>query len=149
MNGFSSWFRNLGAKIAAGIRHFMMGRYGTDKLNMVILGSGLIASLVSMFIHFAPVNLLLTAVSYALMGWAIFRTFSRNIEKRRAENAKYVDFIRNFKSKTSQFFTRLKNAKKYKYFHCPECKALLRLPRKVGEVTVTCGKCQHQFKKKA
>ena len=44
MNGFSSWFRNLGAKIAAGIRHFMMGRYGTDKLNMVILGAGLIAS---------------------------------------------------------------------------------------------------------
>jgi transcription elongation factor Elf1 len=39
--------------------------------------------------------------------------------------------------------------KKYKYFKCPECKSWLRLPRGVGEVTVTCGKCRHAFKQKA
>ena len=72
-----------------------------------------------------------------------------NNAKRTAENAKYLDFTRNFRTNFSQFFVRLKNMKKYKYFRCPECKARLRLPRKVGEVTVTCGKCHHQFKQKA
>ena len=71
------------------------------------------------------------------------------ISKRFAENQKYLNFRRNFKSNISQFFVRLKNIRKYRYFRCPECKARLRLPRKVGEVTVTCGKCRHQFRQKA
>ena len=136
MNGFSSWFRNLGVKIAAGIRQFMMGRYGTDKLNMVILGSGLIASLVSMFIHFAPVNLLLTAVSYALMGWAIFRAFSRNTYKRYQENRKYLRFLDRIKDR------------EHKYFDCPRCRQSVRVPRGKGKISITCPKCKEKFIKK-
>jgi hypothetical protein len=136
MNGFSSWFRNLGAKIAAGIRHFMMGRYGTDKLNMVILGSGLIASLVSMFIHFAPVNLLLTAVSYALMGWAIFRTLSRNTYKRYQENRKYLMFMQRLKDRD------------HRYFDCPRCRQQVRVPRGKGKIAISCPKCKEKFIRK-
>ena len=136
MNGFSSWFRNLGAKIAAGIRHFMMGRYGTDKLNMVILGGGLIASLVSMFIHFAPVNLLLTAVSYALMGWAIFRTLSRNTYKRYQENRKYLMFMQRLKDRD------------HRYFDCPRCRQQVRVPRGKGKIAISCPKCKEKFIRK-
>ena len=136
MNGFSSWFRNLGAKIAAGIRQFMMGRYGTDKLNMVILGSGLIASLVSMFIHFAPVNLLLTAVSYALMGWAIFRTLSRNTYKRYQENRKYLMLLQRLKDRD------------HRYFDCPRCRQQVRVPRGKGKIAISCPKCKEKFIKK-
>ena len=136
MNGFSSWFRNLGAKIAAGIRHFMMGRYGTDKLNMVILGAGLIASLVSMFIHFAPVNLLLTAVSYALMGWAIFRTLSRNTYKRYQENRKYLMFMQRLKDRD------------HRYFDCPRCRQQVRVPRGKGKIAISCPKCKEKFIRK-
>ena len=136
MNGFSSWFRNLGAKIAAGIRHFMMGRYGTDKLNMVILGGGLIASLVSMFIHFAPVNLLLTTVSYALMGWAIFRTLSRNTYKRYQENRKYLMFMQRLKDRD------------HRYFDCPRCRQQVRVPRGKGKIAISCPKCKEKFIRK-
>ena len=136
MNGFSSGCRNLGAKIAAGIRHFMMGRYGTDKLNMVILGSGLIASLVSMFIHFAPVNLLLTAVSYALMGWAIFRTLSRNTYKRYQENRKYLMFMQRIKDRD------------HRYFDCPRCRQQVRVPRGKGKIAISCPKCKEKFIRK-
>jgi len=62
MNGFGNWLRNLGAKLAYGLRRFMTGRYGTDKLNMAILGVGLAACLISMFIHYMPVNLALTGI---------------------------------------------------------------------------------------
>ena len=40
------------------------------------------------------------------------------------------------------------NLRKYKYFKCPSATRCCIL-RKVGEVTVTCGKCKHSFKKKA
>jgi ribosomal protein L37AE/L43A len=75
--------------------------------------------------------------------------FSRNLEKRHAENAAFLKLWNGMISGIRQFFNRLKNMKKYKYFKCPECKSRLRLPRGVGEVTVTCGKCHHPFKQKA
>ena len=51
MNGFGQWLRNLGMKLNAGFRNFMMGRYGTDKLNTCILGAGVIVCLVSLFME--------------------------------------------------------------------------------------------------
>ena len=43
MNGFGGWFRQFTAKLSAALRQFMAGRYGTDRLNMVILCAGLAA----------------------------------------------------------------------------------------------------------
>ena len=48
-----------------------------------------------------------------------------------------------------QAHTRFKNRKVYLYYRCPQCRAWLRLPRNIGEKTVTCGKCGATFKKKA
>ena len=136
MNGFSSWLRNIGAKLAAGMRHFMMGRYGTDKLNMVILGAGLIVCLVSMFMHFPLVNLALTALSYALMGWAIFRTLSRNTYKRYQENRKYLMLVQRFKDR------------EHRYFDCPRCRQQVRVPRGKGKIAISCPKCKEKFIRK-
>lgn len=132
-------------KIKMGLANFMAGRNGSDQLGLALLIAGIVLSLVSNISGLG----ILSYLGLALYFWAIFRMFSRNLAKRRAENEKYVNFRKNFKSNISQFFVRLKNSKKFKYFRCPECKARLRLPRKVGEVTVTCGKCRHQFKQKA
>ena len=132
-------------KIKDGFRSFMMGRHGGDQLSLTLLIVGIVLSLLSSITRI----MVFYYLGLAAYIWAIFRMFSRNNTKRTAENAKYLDFMQNFKTNFSQFFARLKNMKKYKYFRCPECKARLRLPRKVGEVTVTCGKCHHQFKQKA
>ena len=132
-------------KFKAAAANFMAGRNGFDQLGLALLLAGIILSLIASFTGLVILSYLGTAVYF----WAIFRMFSRNLTKRRAENEKYMNFRRNFKSNTSQFFVRVKNSGKYKYFRCPQCKARLRLPRKVGEVTVTCGKCKNQFKKKA
>ena len=129
----------------ASLRRFMMGRNGADDLSMAMLILALVLMLVSSITGIVLINLL-GLVCYGLI---IYRMFSRNLEKRYAENQKYVSFRNNAKKSLSQAKIRLKNSKKYKYFKCPECKALLRLPRNVGEVTVTCGKCRHAFKKKA
>lgn len=129
-------------KIRAAFARLMEGRHGADELSMALLIAGLVLSILGSFTRFR----LLSLLSLALYVYALFRMFSRNHEKRYAENQKYVAFTHG---SLRQFFVRLKNSRKYKYFKCPECHALLRLPRKVGEVTVTCGKCRHAFKQKA
>ena len=128
-----------------GVRNFMIGRNGADQLSMAMLIAGIVLSLLTSITKLAIFNLL----GLVILVLTIFRMFSRNLEKRRAENQKFVNFRANFGTNAKQLMNRLKNMKKYKYFKCPQCGARLRLPRKVGEVTVTCGKCKNQFKQKA
>lgn len=132
-------------KLKNSFRNFMIGRHGSDQLSFTLLIAGIVLSLLS------SITGILIFYYLGLAGyiWSIFRMFSRNNAKRSAENYKYMELRRNITSGTSQFFMRVKNMKKYRYFRCPECKSRLRLPRKVGEVTVTCGKCRHQFRQKA
>lgn len=124
-------------KISAWFRRFMQGRYGTDKLNTAILVSGLIACLLSMFIRLPMLNWILTLLSYVLMGWAIFRSLSRNTYKRYQENRKYLRFVERFKDR------------EHKYFDCPRCRQPVRVPRGKGKISITCPKCAEKFIRKS
>ena len=136
MNGFSGWLRQFSARVTMHLRNFMAGRYGTDRLNMAILGAGLVASLLSMMVRVAPVNLILWALSYGLMIWAIIRSLSRNTYKRYQENRRYLRFI-----------DRLKD-RKHRHFECPRCRQPVRVPRGKGKIAITCPKCKEKFIKK-
>lgn len=127
------------------VRRFMVGRNGVDELSYALVMAELVVILLSLF---WPTGLI-SLIGMLLAVYTLFRIFSRNTAKRRKENDKYIAWRRDFSTTASQSWNRLKNIRKYKYFKCPECRAMLRLPRKVGEVTVTCGKCKHQFKMKA
>ena len=59
---------NFFYRLKAGFRRFMMGRYGTDKLNMTILIAGLIFSVVAMFNPFAMLDLGLEDRMSSLVG---------------------------------------------------------------------------------
>ena len=131
-----NWFRNFTAKLGTGFRRFMLGRYGTDKLNTAILLVGVGACLISMFLRFDLVNWLLTVVSYVCMGIAIFRMLSRNTYKRYEENRKYLRFLEKIKDKDHRYFT------------CPRCRQPVRVPRGKGKISITCPKCKEKFIKK-
>ena len=136
MNGIGGWFRQLSAKLSASLRNFMMGRYGTDRLNMAILGVGLAASLLSVFFQSTPLNLVFFLLSYGMMFWAIFRSLSRNTYKRYQENRKFL-----------QVFDRLKD-RQHRYFDCPKCRQMVRVPRGKGKIAITCPRCKEKFVKK-
>ena len=136
MNGLGGWFRQFSVKVSAFLRHFMAGRYGTDRLNMVILCTGLVASLLSMLISVQPFNLIFWALSYILMIWAICRSLSRNTYKRYQENRKFL-----------QVYDRLKD-RKNRYFDCPKCRQTVRVPRGKGKISITCPRCREKFVKK-
>lgn len=132
-------------KIKSGFANFMAGRHGNDQLGVALVITGLALYLASSFIRVAAVSAVLSYLGLACYIYAVFRMFSRNNSARIRENEWYL----NLGTSIKQFFTRVKNFRKYKYFKCPECRARLRLPRKVGEVNVTCAKCRHQFRQKA
>lgn len=125
MKGFRGWLTN-----------FMAGRYGTDKLNMVILGAGVAVCLLSVFIHAPMVNLLLTVISYALMFWAIFRTMSRNTYKRYQENRRFLMLIDRIKDRD------------HRYYSCPKCRQPVRVPKGKGKISISCPKCREKFIRK-
>ena len=136
MNGMGGWFRQFSARLSALLRGFMAGRYGTDKLNMVILSVGLAVSLLSVFFRHPPVNLLLVVLSYGLMIWAIWRTLSRNTYKRYQENRKFLQLVDRAKDRNNR------------YFDCPKCRQLVRVPRGKGKISITCPRCHEKFIRK-
>ncbi len=119
------------------LQRFMMGRYGTDKLNTVILIAGVICSVVSLFFSGSPLlGLGLTVAAYGLMIWAIFRCFSRNTYKRYRENRRYLMLLERLKDR------------EHKHFDCPKCRQPVRVPRGKGKIAITCPKCREKFIRK-
>ena len=121
------------SRLKQALTRFMSGRYGTDKLNMWILGAGLILCLISVFVRFLPVNTVLTLSSYGLMIWAIFRTLSRNTYKRYRENRRFLMMLDRIKDR------------EHRYFDCPKCHQPVRVPRGKGKIMITCPKCKEKF----
>ena len=132
-------------KIKDALAKFFYGRYGSDKLNSCLQFVGLALLILSLITRIT----LFFYLGLALYVYTLFRMFSKNTDKRRAENVKFEAFFNKIKVSFTQAKNRAKNSKQYKYFRCPQCRSYLKLPRGVGEVTVTCGKCKHQFRKKA
>ena len=125
------------SRIKQALQRFMIGRYGTDKLNMWILGAGLLLCLISVFIPVPLVNWMLTMGSYGLMVWAIFRTFSRNTYKRYRENRRFLMMLDRIKDR------------EHRYFDCPKCRQPVRVPRGKGKIMITCPKCKEKFQRKS
>lgn len=117
-------------------RRFMQGRYGTDKLSRMLIWVSLVLSLVNIFIPYSPAQWTIMTVSYLILGYAVFRMFSRNTYKRYLENRKYL-----------RFWERLRDRKR-KYFDCPRCRQPVRVPRGKGKIAITCPRCQNKFIRK-
>ena len=130
------YMRKFFAKLGAGFRRFMEGRYGTDKLNMYILGAGVALCVICLFSPWLLLNLALTTGSYILMFWAIFRCFSRNTYKRYQENRKFLLFLDRIKDR------------QHKYFTCPKCRQPVRVPRGKGKISISCPRCKEKFIRK-
>ena len=122
-------------KIKSGLIRFMQGRYGTDKLNTVILWTGLVFCLISMFLQ-GWANLAMTMLAYICLFTTLFRCLSRNTYKRYQENRKFLFLLEKIKDR------------EHRYFTCPKCRQSVRVPKGKGKVSITCPKCREKFVKK-
>lgn len=124
--------RNWLEKLRCAMARFMVGRYGMDKLNSVLLWTSVILVFVAMFLPWVMLRLGLTVLSYLIMGWAVYRTFSRQTYKRYQENCRFLRLM----------------DRKHRYFDCPRCHQSVRVPRGKGKIAITCPKCKEKFIKK-
>jgi DNA-directed RNA polymerase subunit RPC12/RpoP len=122
----------------------MIGRYGPDQLGMAAIIVSLVVSLISGAVQLS----VLQYISYALLIAAVWRMLSRNIPKRRAENDKFIRVWWPVRSKIKRFFTGFKDRKTHRFFKCPSCKNMLRVPKGKGKLQITCPKCGERFIKK-
>ena len=122
------------------IQRLMYGRYGVDQLSVFLFALYLVFYLLSVVFH----NSFFSLLSMAPILWAVFRMFSRNIVRRRGENARFMTVagpaIRWIKLQRT-----IHRDKEHRYFKCPNCGQQLRVPRGKGKITVTCRSCGASF----
>jgi len=126
---------------------FMYGRYGLDELSKFLSTLSLLVLIASLFLT-QTVKTVVFAAAVALLVYAYFRIFSKNYEKRRAENKVFLERRQRVTEKFRLRRDMWKQRKEFKFFKCPSCKAVLRVPRGKGKIRVVCKKCGTAFERK-
>lgn len=135
---------------------FFEGRYGVDSFSVfLLLVAALILGIPYMWI-----------VSLILIGYVVFRGFSRNAIARNREQWQFSRFMRSVGYTLSRIgrsvawacrplvracstlAMRIRERKTHVFVHCPSCHKLLRLPKGRGKLAVTCPLCHCAFIKK-
>ena len=123
---------------------FMAGRNGNDRLNLFILVLGIVFIILGIIFRNTAAGFfnLLTLAALVIV---YLRMFSRNLIKRQAENAKYMELRNSVISSFRVLRERWTQRNDYKFFRCPSCRTVLRVPRGRGKILIVCKKCGTRF----
>lgn len=143
------------------VYRFMQGRNGTDEYARFLSGTGFALMLAALLftilstgfaarnetasLTFRILYWLFYLFGLGLVAYSLFRSFSRNVYKRQAENTRFLYQKQRFRRKWSGWKQRMKDRKSYQYFRCPKCRQQLRAPRRKGKIRVTCSQCGEKF----
>lgn len=128
------------------LRQFMMNRYGIDTLGKHMMILTIILLVLSLFMRGFP-RLIINIMIYILLITSMIRMYSRNIYKRYDENQKYLARIAPL-SRYFSVYKRNHQDREHKYFRCPKCHQIVRVPRGRGKIEITCPKCHTHFDKR-
>ena len=117
-------------KISASLQRFFYGRNGLDRLGAVSLALALVLLILGRYV-WQP----LSFFSAALLLYAIFRCYSRDVAARRRENARFCHLLDPLRDR------------EHCYFRCPKCSQRMRVPRGKGKIAVRCPSCGERFEK--
>ena len=136
-------------KLREMLAKFMYGRYGTDRLNMFLLIVLIVCAGLNLFVRNGYFSIVMSSWETLLIVLIYYRMFSRNIQKRYAENQKYL----SLENKVKRFFGRTKyiqeQRKDIHIYTCPQCRQKIRIPKGKGKISVRCPKCGAEFVKKS
>ena len=131
---------------------FMSGRYGADELSRFLFVAYLVVFVLSLvfgwFEDTQSVAFLLRLSLWGILLWSLFRMLSRNANKRRNENQKYLTLHTRVREWAKFTKARLRDIRTKRYRHCPHCRAVVRFPIKRGVHLVSCPRCRKQFQLK-
>lgn len=131
----------------AKLAKLMAGRNGADDLARFVTVLAGLSFLLSMLLP-GVISRMLWAVALTGLGYSYFRILSHNLGKRRDENARFLQIMSEVKAYFRGVRERSAQRRDYKFFRCPACKTILRVPRGKGRVKIICRKCGTSFIKK-
>ena len=126
---------------------FMAGRNGNDLFSRFLSFAAVAFMLLSLVLRHT-VGTVMWYAALLLLIYDYFRIFSRNLPRRRAENAKYCQYRSQIVNGFRDWRERRSQRRDYKFFRCPSCSVMLRVPRGKGKIRVTCRKCGSSFERK-
>ncbi len=133
---------NFFQRIGNALSRFMYGRNGVDRLGLTMIWAALLLDIINMLLREKPVVSGITGlVSGVLLFTALFRMFSRNLEKRRAENTRFMEKVWCPVSRRMAGARQQRMDKEHRYFTCHRCGAVCRVPRGKGRIVITCPRC--------
>lgn len=127
------------------LQRFMIGRYGVDGLGKFLIWVALFFLVLNIFFPKGPWFL----VALVVMVWDYFRMFSRNVQKRYAENMRFLNAtagIRNYFMREKSY---MQQRKTHHIYRCPNCKQRIRVPKGKGKISIRCTKCGTEFIKRS
>ncbi len=133
-------------KFRAQVARFMAGRYGSDQLSLTMVVVALVLTVIG---SFTRIRIVTTILADVLLVLVFARMFSHDRTKRARENQLFMEKTYGMRRTVSEWVNRRKNSKQFHYFTCPKCHERYRVPRGVGNVTITCKKCGEKFDRKA
>ena len=133
---------NFFQRIGNALSRFMYGRNGVDRLGLTMIWAALLLDIINMLLREKPVVSGITGlVSGVLLFTALFRMFSRNLEKRRAENTRFMEKVWWPVSRRMAGARQQRMDKEHRYFTCHRCGAVCRVPRGKGRIVITGPRC--------
>ena len=137
---------NFFQRIGNALSRFMYGRNGVDRLGLTMIWAALLLDIINMLLREKPVVSGITGlVSGVLLFTALFRMFSRNLEKRRAENTRFMEKVWWPVSRRMAGARQQRMDKEHRYFTCHRCGAVCRVPRGKGRIVITCPRCGNEI----
>lgn len=123
------------------IQNYMQGRNGFDALSGFLLICAIVVDAFSCILR------IMHLFALAIFGIALWRIFSKDIAKRRAENYKFKNIKDDIQDAFEKHKFNRQQKKQFRFFNCPNCKNCLRVPRGKGTINITCPKCGTKFTK--
>ena len=134
-------------RIKGGVDRLFYGRQGMDELSKAFFWWGLVGILLSLLIgsvlNGVPSSVI-SALSLFLMIAAFVRAFSRRVGRREAENEAFLAYLSGLARKGEARRERFRQRREYRFFKCPGCGAMVRVPRGKGRIHINC-RCGYQL----
>lgn len=130
------------------LRKFLVGRYGFDQLTVGLLTAYFLFAVIMAFIPWAGKRWLVNIVFLIVFLAVLARILSRNIDKRRMENEKFLSLMRPLSGRIRRQVQRARGKRTHRYYKCRSCRQELRVPKGKGKIKIRCPKCGREFVRK-
>lgn len=129
---------------------FMQGRYGVDSFARFTMGIALASIVISIFFPGGNrIGALFDTIGLLILLYTYYRMLSRDIQKRYAENDKYLAVTAKFRQRFNRSKSMMEQRKTHHIYSCPGCGQKIRIPRGKGKIEIECPKCHTKFIKRS